>query len=173
MNPALPKNNKLDATRKSGVNIFKILILAVSSFFYAGYLPLIPGTFASAIGVFLFYLVKDSIVNFSLLTSVLIILGFLFCGKAENIIGKNDPRYVVIDEVSGMLISFTLIPFDLKLIVIGFLMFRLLDTLKPYPACRLQNLKGSLGIMSDDLIAGVYTNIILQVVLNFTSFKTS
>jgi phosphatidylglycerophosphatase A len=156
------------------MRISKPLILAVSSFFYVGYLPLIPGTFASAVGVLLFYLVKYSLVNFALLLSVLIILGFLVSGRAEKIIGRKDPRCVVIDEVCGMLVSFILIPYDVKLIIIGFLIFRLLDTLKPYPAYSMQDLKGSLGIMSDDLIAGMYTNIILQVALiSLASFKTS
>lgn len=79
----------------------------------------------------------------------------------------------MIDEVSGMLLSLIFLPYDIKLVIIAFILFRILDTLKPYPLGRLQNLAGSIGIMSDDIVAGLYTNIILQVVLRLVSFKAS
>lgn len=79
----------------------------------------------------------------------------------------------MIDEVSGMLLSLIFIPYDIKLVIMAFILFRILDTLKPYPLDRLQNLAGSIGIMSDDIVAGLYTNIILQVVLRLVSFKAS
>ena len=63
-----------------------------------------------------------------------------------------------------MVLSLIFVPFDGKLIIIGFFLFRLLDTLKPYPAGKIQNLAGSVGVMGDDIVAGVYTNLILQVV---------
>ena len=154
-------------------NILEIIILALSSFFYIGYLPFIPGTFGSIAGILLFYLIKDSAVIYALFTCICIIIGFLVTGEAERILNKKDARCIVIDEVVGILLSFIFIPFDYKLVIIGFLLFRILDSLKPYPAGRLQNLKGSLGIMSDDIIAGLYTNIILQVVLRLVSFRTS
>ncbi len=63
-----------------------------------------------------------------------------------------------------MLLSLLFIPYDLKLVIIAFFLFRILDTLKPYPAGRVQNIQGSIGIMGDDIIAALYTNIILQLV---------
>jgi phosphatidylglycerophosphatase A len=63
------------------------------------------------------------------------------------------------------------LPADFKIVVLAFLIFRILDTFKPYPAGRLQNLHGSAGVMVDDLIAGIYTNIVLQVILKLVSFK--
>jgi phosphatidylglycerophosphatase A len=104
---------------------------------------------------------------------ILILLGFLVCGEAEKIFNKKDARYIVIDEVIGMLLSLMFVPYDIKLVIIAFFLFRLLDTLKPYPAGRLQEIKGSIGVLADDIIAGLYTNIILQVVLRFASFRTS
>jgi phosphatidylglycerophosphatase A len=150
-------------------NIVKIF----STFFYVGYLPLIPGTFGSIAGLVLIYLIKGNIFNYILLTLLIIIVGFLVCGRAEKLMQKNDPRYVVIDEVSGMFLSLLFIPYDLKLVIIAFVLFRILDTLKPFPAGRLERLKGSLGIMGDDLVAGLYTNIILQVVIRGIAFKAS
>ena len=145
----------------------------LSTFFYVGYLPLIPGTFGSLAGIILIYLIELYALNYVLLTVGVIAIGFLVCGRAEKAMAKNDPRFVVIDEVSGMLLSLVFIPYDIKLVVLAFILFRVLDTLKPYPAGRLERLKGSVGIMSDDLIAGLYTNLILQVVLRVTSFKVS
>jgi len=145
----------------------------LSTFFYVGYLPLIPGTFGSLAGIILIYLIELYALNYVLLTIAVIAIGFLVCGRAEKAMAKNDPRFVVIDEVSGMLLSLVFIPYDIKLVVLAFILFRVLDTLKPYPAGRLERLKGSVGIMSDDLIAGLYTNLILQVVLRVTSFKAS
>ena len=86
-------------------------------------------------------------------------------GRAEIIFQQKDSRYIVIDEVAGIFLCMAFLPYNAVLLVAGFFIFRLLDTLKPFPAGRLQNLKGSLGIMLDDLVAALYTNIILQIVL--------
>lgn len=149
------------------------IIKTLSTFFYIGYLPFIPGTFASIAGIFLFSLVKDNIFRYTLFTAALIILGFLVSGRAERIFNKKDARYIVIDEVCGIFISFLFIPYNIKLAVTAFILFRLFDVLKPYPANRLQNLAGSAGIMLDDIVAGLYANIILQIVLKAASFKVS
>jgi len=132
-----------------------------------------PGTFGSVAGVFLFFLIKDCLPVYVLFTVLLIALGFLVSGKAEKIFNKKDAKYIVIDEVCGMLLSLMFVPYDIKMVVIAFFLFRIFDTLKPYPAQIVQNLKGSLGIMGDDIIAGIYTNILLQVAWRLTSFTTS
>jgi len=155
------------------MKILNFIIKTLSTFFYVGYLPLIPGTFGSIFGVFLFYCVKDNGFAHILLTLILIVLGFLVTGRAEKIFNKKDARCIVIDEVSGMLLSLLFIPYDIKLVIMAFILFRILDTLKPFPSGRVQNLTGSIGIMGDDIIAGLYTNIILQVVLRLVSFKAS
>ncbi len=132
-----------------------------------------PGTFASIFGIGLFYLIKDNQFIYILVTLALLILGFLVAAKAEEIFARKDAKCIVIDEVVGMLLSLAFIPYDIKLVIIAFILFRILDTLKPYPAGPLENLKGSPGVMADDIVAGLYTNIILQVVLRLASFKTS
>lgn len=132
-----------------------------------------PGTFGSIAGLVLYYLVKDSSMIYCSVTLILILIGFLTSGRTEGILQKKDPSCIVIDEVSGMFLSLIFLPYNFKLLIIAFLVFRILDTVKPYPAYKLQNLKGSLGIMSDDLIAGLYTNIILQVVLRLITLTAS
>jgi len=145
-----------------------------STFFYIGCLPLIPGTFGSIAGIGLFYLVKDNPLAYCLLVVFLLAAGFWSGAQAEVIFNKKDPKYVVIDEVCGMLLSLAFLPcYNFKIVISAFFLFRFFDTLKIYPACRLQEIKGSMGIMIDDLVAALYTNIILQVVLRFAWCKTS
>jgi phosphatidylglycerophosphatase A len=139
----------------------------ISTFFYVGYIPLIPGTFGSIAGLAVFYLTKDNAVVYAVVTVSLLIMGFVASSRAERLFKVKDPRHVVIDEVAGMLISLAGLPYDIRLVVIGFFVFRLLDTLKPYPANGLQKIPGARGIMYDDIVAAIYTNIVLQVVARF------
>lgn len=149
------------------------LIKCLSTFFYTGYLPLIPGTFGSLAGLLVYFLVRNNYYIYILTIGLLLAVGFLVSGKAERIFNKKDPSVVVIDEVCGMLICLMFVPFDIKYVVCGFVLFRILDTLKPFPAGRLQHLKGSLGIMIDDIIAGLYANILLQVVFRLAAYRGS
>ena len=144
------------------------LIKAIASVFFIGYLPLIPGTFGSMVGVGLFYLLKQvSQPVYFLFILGIIVLGLLTSGRMEKLLNKKDPGCIVIDELAGMLIALSFMPADLKIVFLAFLIFRILDTLKPYPAGRLQDLAGAAGVIGDDLIAGIYTNIVLQIILRF------
>jgi len=156
--------------------IIDYLSKLLSTFFYVGYLPLVPGTFGSIAGLLIFYLVRQDPLKVLILAVTLTVLGLIVSSRTEARIGKKDPSCIVIDEVSGMLISLTLLPrhnYGIIVVIMAFLIFRLLDTTKPYPANSLQRLKGGAGIMLDDIIAGLYTNIVLQVVLRFASSRVS
>jgi phosphatidylglycerophosphatase A len=142
----------------------ELFIKGMATFLGVGCLPLIPGTFGSIVGLIIFFYVNKSIFLYGLFTVSFLFLGFLLAGRAERVLGQKDHRAIIIDEIAGMLLSLLFIPFDLKLIFIGFFLFRLLDTLKPYPAGKIQDLAGSIGVMGDDIIAGLYTNLILQIV---------
>lgn len=155
------------------LSIRNFIIKIITTFFYVGYLPFIPGTFGSLAGIILFYFVKNDTFVYGLVILILAILGLTFAGKAEKIFNRKDPRQVVLDEVVGMLLSLLFLPYDIKLVVSGFFLFRLLDTLKPYPIRWFEERHGSIGIMGDDIIAGLYTNIILQVVLRLALCRTS
>ncbi len=147
-------------------------IKAISSVFFIGYLPLVPGSFGSLAAIGLVYLLKTSNTPTYFLSIVsVVVLGLLTCGRMEKLLGKKDPGCIVIDEVAGMLIALCFIPINLKTIFLAFLIFRILDMLKPFPTGRLQYLHGSVGVMIDDLIAGIYTNIVLQVILKLAFFK--
>ncbi|MCX5703551.1 MAG: phosphatidylglycerophosphatase A, partial [Candidatus Omnitrophica bacterium] len=107
MNPAPGEGNKLT----------NAIIIAISTFFYIGYLPFIPGTFGSLAGLGLFYLMKNNGLNLAVLTFVVTILGFLVAGRAEEILKIKDCRYIVIDEISGMFLSLIFLPYDIKVVL--------------------------------------------------------
>ncbi|KPK97043.1 MAG: hypothetical protein AMJ95_11235 [Omnitrophica WOR_2 bacterium SM23_72] len=154
-------------------NLPEKLILTLSTFFGVGYLPLIPGTFGSCAGLLVYFMVKDHPAVFLLLTSVCIIVGLFVSGQAEKVLGTKDAKQIVIDEVSGMLIALLYLPDDIRLVFIAFILFRILDTFKPYPAHRFQAFKGGFGVMGDDLIAGLYTNMVIQVAWRLAVLRAS
>jgi phosphatidylglycerophosphatase A len=142
------------------------LVRFVSSVCFLGYLPLMPGTFGSLAGIAVFLLMKD-VRGVALACAAAMCAGFLVAGRAERVFGEKDSRFIVIDEVAGMLLGMLFVPRNLTLALIGLLMFRIFDTLKPFPAGRLQDLKGSVGVMLDDVIAGLYTLLVMQLILRF------
>jgi phosphatidylglycerophosphatase A len=146
--------------------ITDFLIQTTSTVFFIGYLPLVPGTFGSLVGLGLFFLFfgYPPLIYFLSILGI-IILGLITAGRFEKILNKKDPGCIVIDEVAGMMLALSFMPANFKIILLGFLIFRILDTFKPYPASRLQNQHGAVGVMGDDLIAGLYTNILLQIIL--------
>jgi len=146
-----------------------IFVRSVCTCFGIGYLPLAPGTFGSLAGVGLFYLLTGlPATSYFLFILGIIVLGLAGCGRMEQLLNRKDPGCIVIDEVAGMLLALSFLPHNFKIILLAFLIFRILDTLKPYPAARLQNKHGAIGVIGDDLVAGIYTNIVLQLILKIT-----
>ncbi|MGE5308151.1 MAG: phosphatidylglycerophosphatase A [Deltaproteobacteria bacterium] len=142
----------------------------ICSVLFVGYIPLVPGTWGSAAGLAVWYCIRQDLRLVLLALAVSLALGFALGTAAEKAMGKKDPGPVVIDEFAGMFISLLFVPHinsDLKLILIGFLMFRIFDTFKPFPAQRLQSIHGGAGIMLDDVFAGLYTNLVLQILARF------
>ncbi|HKG61334.1 MAG TPA: phosphatidylglycerophosphatase A [Pyrinomonadaceae bacterium] len=138
-----------------------------------GYLPLAPGTFGSLVGVGIFWLLLRANVATPLVI-IVAILAVTFAGiwagsRIEQLSGRKDPGKVVVDEVAGQMIA--LFPLTLfaqwstGAVIISFILFRFFDIVKPYPANRLQDLDGGMGIMFDDLVAGVYGAVIVSVIL--------
>jgi len=138
------------------------IIKLFATFFYIGYAPEAQGTLASLAALFLYYFVKDNLSLYIFTVLFLIVSGFLVSGKAEEIFKKKDASQITIDEASGMLVALFLIPPTWPYVIVGFILFRLLDIIKPQPIRKLEGLKGSAGVMLDDIAAGVLTNVILQ-----------
>ncbi|MCQ9207967.1 MAG: phosphatidylglycerophosphatase A [Omnitrophica bacterium] len=140
------------------------LIKLIASFFYLGYIRFIPGTVASCAALGLYFLFRGDFYLYTLLLIIVNALGFLVAGRAEVAFAEEDSPKIVIDEVGGFLLAFWGLNLNLPLVITGFFIFRGLDMAKPYPADKLERLGGSCGVMGDDLIAGLYTNIVLQIV---------
>jgi phosphatidylglycerophosphatase A len=141
------------------------LALAVATCLGVGYAPAAPGTFGSLAGLVLWWFLPSGI-GIELTVIVLLFgVGAWSAGAAERHFGNTDPGPVVIDEVMGMLITMFLVPKSVVAAVVGFLLFRAADILKPYPANRLENLHGGIGVMADDAMAAVYGNLALRCVL--------
>ena len=140
------------------------LIKLITSFFYLGHSPFMPGTLGSLAGLLIYFVVKDSffIYVFSLL--FLFILGVMFSSEAERIYKRKDAEMIVIDEACGMMLSLFLVPYNFWLMWLGFLLFRLFDITKPPPAKAIEKFSGAFGVMLDDIIAAIYTNFILQII---------
>jgi len=140
------------------------LSILISSFFYLGYSPVAPGTVGTLGAVLLFYLISGfSNLEYVLFTIVFIILSVWVSGVTRTNLGESDPGIIVIDEVCGYLITMLLIPPSIINIVVGFLLFRFFDISKPPPIRRLEAFSGGIGIVADDVLAGVYANILLQI----------
>lgn len=141
----------------------------IASGAYTGYLPKAPGTWGSLVGVALWAAVHDlSPVTYISLVAASFIIGTFCAGSAEKIIDRADPGIVVIDEIVGQLIALALAPFSLAAAVIGFALFRAFDIIKPFPINWVdKHLHGGLGIMLDDIFAGLYALVILQLILKY------
>lgn len=139
----------------------------VTTFCFVGYFPIGAGTLASAITTLLIYTFISNSVVFVSLGVIFVVLGFLFCGKSIPIFGRGDPKQVVIDEVAGTFVALFLIPLAFKAYLIAFLLFRAFDIVKPSPIRNVEKIKGSAGIMLDDLLAGLFANITCRIILIF------
>ncbi|MFI5237831.1 MAG: phosphatidylglycerophosphatase A [Ignavibacteriales bacterium] len=144
------------------INFFEKFI---GSGFYTGYFPIASGTVGSLAAIII-YLIPGFENLFVIIPTTLIFMGYgIFIGtKFENQYGK-DPSECTADEVVGTWISLLALPKTLWIIVATFFLWRILDIIKPPPARNLERLKGGLGIMIDDVISGLYTLIIMHLVV--------
>ncbi len=138
------------------------LALALSTVFGVGYVGFAPGTFGSAAGLVLWWLLPASTPIHLAVIVGLFVIGSWAGNVAERHFGKTDPGQVVLDEVIGMLVTLLLNPVGWGGALAGFLLFRAADIVKPYPANRLEALHGGLGVMADDVMAGIYANLALR-----------
>ncbi len=141
------------------------LALFLASFGYVGFFPIAPGTAGSLAALGLFALVRwVGMPAFELgMIGVVLAAGIWAANGAERALARKDPGPIVIDEVLGMLITLALLPVSLTGIAVGFVLFRLFDVVKPFPADRMERLPGGLGVMMDDAVAGLYAHLALRL----------
>ena len=140
------------------------LIIFLATGFYAGYFPYAPGTIGSLIGVGIFFIINSlSPVYYLGILFLLFFIGIYISDRAESLFAKKDSTHIIFDEIVGLPVAMVLIPNGSGWIAAGFILFRLFDILKPYPIRDIENrFNGGLGIMLDDVAAGIYANILLQ-----------
>lgn len=142
----------------------KTVIIFIFQGAYSGRFPIAPGTAGTAVGVLLYLWMKGlSPALYLAVCFLLFAVGTWAAGRAEILLERKDPPSVVIDEVAGFLLSMFMVPPQWGFVVAGFFLFRIFDIIKPYPLNRLQDLHGGAGVMLDDIGAGIYTNIVLQL----------
>jgi phosphatidylglycerophosphatase A len=172
------------------------LALAIATF-GVGYLPLAPGTWGSLVGVGFFAVLRDFSVwlfsylerskqwdilqgTYAVVTLEIVVICFVAligiwaASRTEKLSEKKDPGKVVIDEVAGQMIALLPVPMAFGSIwwctILAFLLFRFFDIVKPYPARRLESLESGLGIMADDVVAGVYAAMVVAVAVVISWF---
>jgi len=127
-----------------------------------GFIPWVPATFASLATAALCWLAPPSASTVLLLTSLVFLVGAWTASTSERLLHTQDPRNVVIDEIAGQLLTFLfLAPLNGKIALAGFVLFRLFDVAKPFPARSAERLPAGWGIMTDDLVAGLYAALVL------------
>jgi phosphatidylglycerophosphatase A len=160
----------------------------LTSCFGLGWLPLAPGTWGSLPPAVIFWLIYyfggSNIFAFFVMVALLLAGSFVclkFSVAAVAATGKADPNEVVADEIAGQALTFLALPFIMganpahdrlmTIVVLGFFLFRLFDTIKPWPSYRLEELHGGLGILADDLMAGLYAGAALIIAAEFWIIK--
>ena len=173
LNPAIVVPQSAVVTTKTPWKASDYLALSIATF-GVGYLPLVPGTYGSLVGVGIFLLLFTATsAPFALVLIAILIItvsGIWAASRTEELAGRKDPGKVVVDEVAGQMIA--LLPLTLFSlpsltlgVIVSFILFRLFDIIKPYPAGRFERLKGGFGIMCDDLMAGIYAAVIVSTLI--------
>jgi len=139
--------------------------MGIATGFGAGYLPKAPGTWGSLLALPLHYFLRQLAPNhYALALGAIFFIAVITAGQAEKILDRKDPGVVVIDEVIGMLITLIAAPNNPLIWLLGFALFRFFDIFKPYPIRLIdQRVNGGMGIVLDDVLAGIYSLIVLQV----------
>jgi len=142
------------------------VIVAIATGLYSGMAPKAPGTWGSAFALLPWLFCRNlNLPSYLGVLAFIFLIGFLSAGSAEKILDTPDPGCIVIDEILGMFITLTLAPNHPAAWILGFLLFRLFDIFKPFPISWFDtHLHGGLGIMLDDVIAGIYALICLQLI---------
>lgn len=145
----------------------------ISTTFGIGYLGKGVGTYASIATCLVWYFLLAGTYETKLATVLITLLitiqGVRSANEVEVLWGKDHNR-VVIDEVAGMCISLLFVPVEIKYVIAGLVLFRFFDIMKPLGIRRLEKWPGGWGVMADDVLAGIYANIVLQIIIFFNIF---
>ena len=194
LNPTSVEANAVVAPSRSVRSFKDYLALAIATC-GVGYLPLAPGTWGSLVGIGVYAVVRgiglklmfdlaaarnltllhvySVTLMLELLAAVVIsFIGIWAASRTEKLAGRKDPSKVVIDEVAGQFIALLPVPFLINeawwAAILAFVFFRLFDIVKPYPARKFESLESGLGIMADDIVAGIYAAIVVAIAVTIS-----
>jgi phosphatidylglycerophosphatase A len=129
-----------------------------------GYFPVAPGTWGSLAAFIAYVSLRPSVSIHALFVLFILPLGIVASSFAEKALKEKDSRHIIIDEACGFFVSVLFIPFSIGYVLAAFFLFRIFDILKPFPVRQAETtFTGGLGVMADDIVAGIYANIILQI----------
>jgi phosphatidylglycerophosphatase A len=152
------------AAQRTSSSVTSVLATALATGFGAGYSRFAPGTAGTLVGLVLFWPIHALAPAYQLAATVVLFLASVAAsGHVARRVGRKDPGLVVADEIVGMWITLLFVPLSPAAVVAGFLLFRAMDILKPPPARGFESLPGGWGIVMDDVMAGVYANLLLHV----------
>lgn len=143
------------------------IVKMLATWFYIGDIPGAPGTAASAAAVLMAVIFAPNALLYIIVLIGVTVLGFKVAGRMETILKRKDPGCIVIDEVAGIMIAFFLLPLTVPVAVTAFFLFRAFDMFKIFPVNKFEQLEGATGVMMDDVIAGIYTNIVMQAAVRW------
>ena len=144
----------------------QLIIKFLASGFYTGYFPVAPGTIGSLVGILACFLLQDvPFTTYAIVVILTLIAGIYISGEAEKIYQTKDSSHIVIDEIAGVFFTFIYLPKGISFLLAGFAVFRFFDILKPFPIRSIdEKIKGGWGIMFDDVLAGIYANILIRLI---------
>ncbi|MGD2188248.1 MAG: phosphatidylglycerophosphatase A [Desulfobacterales bacterium] len=146
-------------------------VLFLATGFFIGTVPFAPGTFGAIIGLPVCFLISKLNIFIAVICTLLFIFFAIWMAAAAGkIVKKEDPAEIVIDEIAGLIVTFVGLPFTLKTAIAGFIIFRIFDIWKPFPIRSLEKkVAGGPGIVLDDVMAGIYANLILRLAIYMTA----
>jgi len=144
-------------------------VVFLATGFHIGNIPFAPGTFGTILGLPLCFILAGLQLPFAIIGTMLFIaIAVWIANDAEKLLNKKDPGCIVIDEIAGMAVTLVGLPFNLTTALIGFIIFRILDITKPFPIRTLdKRLSGGIGVVMDDVAAGIFANLLLRVIIYF------
>ena len=142
---------------------FDTIAKYIATLGFIGFIPIAPGTFGTIAALAVFILLKPSLYLHAMILLLIIPIGIISSHIAEYVLNEKDSGHIIIDEFCGYFFSVLFVPVSFGYALAAFFLFRVFDILKPFPIRKIENLKGGIGIMADDLMAALYTNIILQI----------
>jgi phosphatidylglycerophosphatase A len=170
-NPGAGEGSGIEARGATPRGGRRILAIVLGTGFGAGFFPAAPGTAGTLLVGLPLAWALGSLAPWAGIVGagVLFVAGLRVGGDCERILGRPDPPQVVLDEVAGMLVAVLWLAPSWRTLLAGFVLFRLFDIWKPWPASRAERLRGGLGIMLDDVVAGLYARAALEVGLRLLS----